>query len=207
VSGLGKFFAVDNKEFFVLFEAAGNNVLYGAQLLDKFLRHAERPKLMKEIVACEHEGDRLTSQLTDRLNKTFVTPFDREDIYELASDLDDILDFIEEAAHYINLYKIERIRPEAVKQSEVLVKSMKEIATALPKLEGFQDITAHTNEVYELERQGDRLVRDAIAKLFGEEDNPKALMAWKDMFERLEDAIDAAKHTTSVLKGITIRNS
>lgn len=206
---LTKFFQADNSEFFALFGQSGDNLLHGAELLGKLLDvpDSKRAGLFKEIVACEHDGDEITSKINRRLDRTFVTPFDREDIYALATRLDDTLDFIEEAADYVSLYQLETIRPAAKNQAELVFLACQQLVPALTKLNGFQDISQYTDEIYNLERQGDRVVRDAIAELFKSEKDAKTLLAWKDMFERLEDALDAAKHVSSALKGITIRNS
>lgn len=202
-----KIFAVNNGEFFEMFERDGVNILRGAELLDKLMNDPKRKTLAKDIIVCEHEGDKITLEITQRLNQTFVTPFDREDIYELATELDDILDFIEESADYISLYQLTKIRPHAKKQTAILVKAVKEISLALPKLQGFKDINDHITEIYRLEHEGDKVVREAIATLFKEDVDHKTLYAWKDVFDRLEDAIDKSEKVAHILKGIVIRNS
>lgn len=184
-------------------------MLQGAELLERLLRAPikERGSLLSGIVDCERQGDNLTRKINERLNKTFVTPFEREDIYELAARLDDVLDFIEEAAAYLSLYQIRTIREEAKRQSKLITGACRELEAALNKLNGFEDISEHAEAVFKLEHEGDRLVRTAITDLFHSEKDAKPLLAWKDLFERLEDTLDAAKHTASTLKGITIRNS
>lgn len=202
-----KIFRIDNTRFFEDFDRAGLNTLRGAKLLNKMLENPDRKTLARDIIVCEHEGDEITKDIATRLNRTFVTPFEREDILDLSTEIDDVLDFIEEIADYLGLYRIKEIKPHAVKQSEILLKATKEISIALPKLHGFNDISGHLTEIYRLEHEGDRVVREAIAKLFKSNADPKMLMAWKDLFERLEDAIDATEKVANTLKGIVIRNS
>ena len=156
---------------------------------------------------CEHEGDRITHDIIDRLNHTFVTPIDREDILALASALDDIVDYTEEVADYLGLYKIEAPMDQAIKLAQVLKRPPRQIAEAIPRLRGFRDISHYTVEINRLENEGDRITREAIASLFDGGIDPMVVIRWKDLFERLEAAIDAAEHVANILEGIVIKNS
>jgi hypothetical protein len=179
-----------------------------AQLLEELLSdYPDNRHLAKDIRDCEHEGDRITHEILDRLNHTFVTPIDREDILALTSALDDIADYIEEVADYLGLYKIEAPMDQAIKLAQVLNKAGAQIAEAIPQLRGFKDISAHTVEINRLENEGDRITREAIASLFDGGIDPMVVIRWKDLFERLEDAIDATEHVANILAGIVIKNS
>jgi predicted phosphate transport protein (TIGR00153 family) len=194
--------------YFELFEEAGRNLQRAADLLDEMLSNYPDSKGMaKQIKECENEGDRITHDIIDRLNHTFVTPIDREDILALTSALDDIVDFTEEVADYLGLYKIEAPMDQAIKLAHVLRAAASQIADAIPRLRGFQDISRHTVEVNRLENEGDRITREAVASLFDTGIDPMVVIRWKDLFERLEEAIDAAEHAAYILEGIVIKNS
>ena len=205
---LGQVFATRDRVYFELFEEAGRNILQASQLLDRMLSNFPDSKdLAREILACEQEGDRITHDIIDRLNHTFVTPIDREDILALASALDDIVDYTEEVADYLGLYKIEAPMDQAIKLARILSAASRQIAEAIPRLRGFRDISHHTVEINRLENEGDRITREAVASLFDGGIDPMVVIRWKDLFERLEAAIDAAEHVANILEGIVIKNS
>lgn len=208
VPRLAQVFAPRDRVYFELFEEAGRNIRRAAELLDEMLSGFPDSKaLAEDIRDCEHEGDRITHDIIDRLNHTFVTPIDREDILALASALDDIVDFTEEVADYLGLYKIEAPMDQAIKLAAVLRDSSRQISEAMPRLRGFQDITAQTVEINRLENEGDRITREAIASLFDAGIDPMVVIRWKDLFERLEAAIDATEHVAHILEGVVIKNS
>jgi uncharacterized protein len=197
-----------DREFFDLFEEAGGNILRAAGLLEEMLADfPERNELARDILICEQDGDRITHDILQRLNQTFVTPIDREDIHELSSALDDVVDYTEEVADYLGLYKIEAPMAQAQDLAKVLHAAARQIAEAMPRLRGFKDISQHTVEINRLENDGDRIVREAIASLFGTGIDPMVVIRWKDIFERLEEAIDATEHVANILEGIVIKNS
>jgi len=205
---LAHVFAPRDRVYFELFEEAGQNVLKASDLLDRLLsNYPDTKDLAREILVCEHEGDRITHDIIDRLNHTFVTPIDREDILALASALDDIVDFTEEVADYLGLYKIEAPMDQAIRLARVLRDSCRQIAEAIPRLRGFRDISQYTVEINRLENEGDRITREAVASLFDGGIDPMVVIRWKDLFERLEAAIDAAEHVANILEGIVIKNS
>ena len=153
-----------DRQFFDLFEEAGGNILRCAGLLEEMLRdYPERNELAREILIAEQEGDRITHDIIKRLNQTFVTPIDREDIILLASALDDVVDLTEETADYLILYKIEAPMEQAQDLARVLHSAARQIAEAMPRLRGFRDISHYTVELNRLENDGDRIVREAIA--------------------------------------------
>jgi predicted phosphate transport protein (TIGR00153 family) len=205
---LSSVLAPGDREFFDLFEEAGGNILRAVGLLEELLRDfPERNDLAREILICEQDGDRITHDIIHRLNQTFVTPIDREDIYALASALDDVVDYTEEVADYLGLYKIQAPMEQAQALAHVLHAAGRQIAEAMPRLRGFKDITHYTVEINRLENDGDRIAREAIASLFDNGIDPMVVIRWKDIFERLEEAIDATEHVANILEGIVIKNS
>jgi predicted phosphate transport protein (TIGR00153 family) len=205
---LSSVIAPRDREFFDLFEEAGGNIQRATGLLEEMLReYPERSELAREILICEQEGDRITHDIIRRLNQTFVTPIDREDIYALAAALDDVVDYTEEVADYLGLYKIEAPMEQAQQLAKVLQQCGRQISEAMPRLRGFKDIAHYTVELNRLENDGDRITREAIASLFDTGIDPMVVIRWKDIFERLEEAIDAAEHVANILEGIVIKNS
>jgi uncharacterized protein len=205
--GLAQMLAPSGREYFALFEEAGANVQRSAELLDELLaNYPENRELAKELSVCEHTGDRITHDLIHHLNNTFVTPIDREDIYRLAGALDDIVDFTEEVADYLGVYRVEAPMVQAQQMAKILLSSCREIAKALPLLRGFQDISKYTIEINRLENQGDRLIREALGALFDTGIDPMVVIRWKDLYERLEDAIDATEHAANIMENIVIKN-
>jgi uncharacterized protein len=205
---LSSVIAPREREFFDLFEEAGGNILRATGLLDEMLRDfPEKSALARDILICEQDGDRITHDIIQRLNQTFVTPIDREDIYEMAGALDDVVDYTEEVADYLGLYKIEAPMDQAQQLAKVLHACGRQIAEAMPRLRGFKDISHYTVEINRLENDGDRITREAIASLFDNGIDPMVVIRWKDIFERLEEAIDATEHVANILEGIVIKNS
>ena len=196
------------REYFDLFERAGANVARGGDLLDEMLAgFPDTQGLAHDIRLCEQDGDQITHALISRMNQTFVTPIDRQDILDLVSALDDIIDHTEEVADYLGLYKIEAPMAQAQSLAHVLGQATREIALAIPLLSGYRDISKHTAEVRRLENAGDRIVRGAIASLFEVRIDPMVVICWKDLFERLEQAIDATERAANILDGIVIKNA
>src|SRR3954454_19737401 len=205
---LSQVFVPKDREFFDLFEEAAGNIVRAADLLDQMLgTFPERKGLARDILVCEQEGDRITHDIIQRLNQTFVTPIEREDILELASGLDDIIDFTEEVADYMGLYRIEAPMQQSQRLAHILVQATRQVAEALPRMRGFQDLSHYTVEINRLENDGDRVTREAMASLFEGGIDPMVVIRWKDLYERLEQAIDACERVANVLEGIIIKNS
>jgi uncharacterized protein len=197
-----------DSQFFLLFEEAAKNIAVAADLLDEMLKEwPDRSELARDILICEQEGDRITADIVRRLNETFVTPIEREDILELASGLDDMIDLMEEAADYLGLYKIEAPTDQAQRMAGIIVKVAREIVAATPLLRDFGNLSGHAAEIHRLENDGDRVVREAMAALFEEGIDPMVVIRWKDIYERLEDAIDAGERVANILSGIVIKNA
>jgi len=197
-----------DRTFFDLFIEAGQNALHAARLLDEMMNSwPEAGGLSREILKAEQEGDRITHDIIRRLNSTFVTPIDREDIYGLATRMDDIVDFTEEAADFLGLYKIEAPMEQAQALTKVLVGSCEQLAMGLENLPQFKDLDRYWIEIHRLENDGDRISRDAVASLFSNGIDPMVVIRWKDMFAVLEEAIDATETVAQILEGIVIKNS
>jgi predicted phosphate transport protein (TIGR00153 family) len=197
-----------DRVFFDLFAEGGQNTLRTAKLLrDMLQKWPDDEGLALDILKSEQEGDRITHDIIRRLNTTFVTPIDREDIHTLATQMDDIVDDIEEAADFMGLYGIEAPMDQALAMSEVLVKSCEQLYGLLQNLRGFKDLDHYWIEIHRLENDGDRIYRDAVASLFSNGIDPMVVIRWRDIFLRLERAIDATETTASIVEGIVIKNA
>ena len=195
------------REFFRLFERASANAVGIAELLVRLLdEYPSDGDLLREIKDSEHEGDRVTRELVDLLNRTFVTPFDREDLYRLAGALDDVCDHVDEAAGNIAGYGVEHIRPAAKEQAQVILRSAQKLDQAVGQLDGFKDASRQLHELRDLEDEGDRLNRDAIKDLFSRDEDPLVVIRWKDIHEQLEEAVDACENAADVLEAILVKN-
>jgi predicted phosphate transport protein (TIGR00153 family) len=197
-----------DRTFFDLFIEAGKNTLDASRLLDRMMATwPDAGELSKEILDAEHKGDQITHSIVRRLNSTFVTPIDREDIYALATQMDDIVDYTEEAADFLGLYKIEAPMSQAQELTKVLVSSCEQLAEGLEHLRDFKDLDKYWIEIHRLENEGDRISRNAVASLFSNGIDPMVVIRWKDMFAVLENAIDATETAAQIIEGIVIKNS
>jgi len=195
------------REFFVLYSRAARNTVEIAQRLVSLLEEFPRADgLLRDIKELEHEGDRLTRELVDLLNRTFVTPFDRDDMFQLASALDDICDHIDEAAGNIAGYGVTEIRQSAKQQAEVILRATEKLSEAVEQIEGFKDADRQLNELRDLEDEGDRLNREAVSQLFKTETDAISIIRWKDIHEQLEEAVDACENAADVLEAILVKN-
>jgi len=197
-----------DRTFFDLFIEAGQNTLEASRLLDQMMGSwPDADELAKKIFEAETEGDRITHAIIKRLNSTFVTPIDREDIYGLATLMDDIVDFTEEAADFLGLYQIEAPMAQAQALTKVLVGACEQLGAGLANLRGFKGLERYWIEIHRLENEGDRISRDAVASLFSNGIDPMVVIRWKDMFAVLENAIDATETAAQTIEGIVIKNS
>ena len=196
------------REFFDLYNfAAANTVEISARLIDLLSDFPERADdLMRDIKELEHVGDRTTHDLIDLLNRTFVTPFDRDDMYRLAGALDDICDHVDEAADNLGSWGVERVPEKARAQADVILRATVKLDEAINRLEGFRDSSTQLVELRKLEDEGDALVRDAVAELFATTEDAKVIIRWKDIHERLEEAVDALENAADVLEAILVKN-
>ena len=205
---ISNIFLPKERVFFDLFEEAAANIHKSAELLVKlFDTYPDNPHLAGEVLRCEQQGDRITHDIIHHLHQTFVTPIDREDIYDLSSALDDIADYTEEAADFLGLYRVKRVPKHAKLLTQVLAQATYQIQEAMPRLRKFKDLRHYTVEINRLENEGDRITREALALLFADEQDPMTVIRWKDIFDRLECAVDATEHVANILEGIVIKNS
>jgi predicted phosphate transport protein (TIGR00153 family) len=196
------------REFFDLYNRAAANAIAITQrlihLLDEFPNGAD--ERMRDIKELEHEGDRITHDLVDLINRTFVTPFDRDDMYRLAGVLDDICDHIDDTAEKIVGYGVREVREQAREQARLIHRCATKLSEAIGRLEGFKDSKRQLIELRELEDEGDRLARAAISDLFVNGADPVTLVRWKDIHEQLEEAVDACENAADVLEAILVKN-
>jgi uncharacterized protein len=208
VSRLTQVFVPKDREFFDLFEEGAVNVVRSAELLYEVLvEWPDKANVVRDILLCEQEGDRITHDILNRLNQTFVTPIDREDILELTKALDDVVDLAEEVADLMVLYKVEAPMDQATNLALILRDACRQVAKAMPRMRNFDDISHFVVEIHRLENDGDRASREAVASLFDTGVDPMVVIRWKDIFERLEEAIDATEHVADVLNSIVIKNT
>jgi predicted phosphate transport protein (TIGR00153 family) len=195
------------REFFDLFNDAAENAREIARTLVELLEGwpDSRGKLM-DIRELEHEGDRLTHEVINLLNRTFVTPLDRDDMYRLASVIDDVCDHVDEAADNIDAYEVTDVPDKAKQQAEVIHRAASRLCEAVKLLEGFKDSRRQLVALRELEDEGDRLSREAIADLFRANTDPLVIIRWKDIHEQLEEAVDACENAADVLEAILVKN-
>jgi predicted phosphate transport protein (TIGR00153 family) len=195
-------------EFFELYAQASTNAVEIARLLvdllDTFPHDGDA--LIARIKEREHEGDRLTHEVVLLLNKTFVTPFDRDDMYRLAGAIDDVCDHVDEAADNLGSWGVERVPEKARAQAQVILRATTKLDEAVRRLDGFRDSSDQLAELRSLEDEGDQLERDAVAELFATTDDAKTIIRWKDIHERLEEAVDALENAADVLEAIVVKN-
>ena len=196
------------EKFYDDFKAMADQLRVGARLLEEMLASdppiADRVHAIKEV---EHKCDFLTHEVIQRLNRTFVTPIDREDIHALARTLDDVMDAIDDVAALIPIYRISSIRPGARELARVIAAQCDEIRKAMDVLETNHPAVMETSvEVNRLENEADRIHMQAVERLFNEETDAITVMKWKEIFDLLEDATDAAEDVANLLENVVVKN-
>jgi uncharacterized protein len=195
-------------EFYDLFTRAGANALEAARKAEARFREFPAGAVSQDDVkAIETAGDDLTRELMHLLNTQYITPFDREDIFQLATALDDVVALIEEASALLELYRIEEPAPLALEQCRILVGAVEHVARALADLKGRKGIEQELVALKQLEDEGDGVVRDAIAALFSNAHDPLLVIRWKDIHEALEDALDACETVGNVIGNVVVKNA
>jgi len=196
-------------EFFTLFGKAGENALQVSRLVERrFREHPNSGITQEQVKRVETEGDAITRELITLLNTQYVTPFDREDIFALATAIDDVVDHIEEATDLLELYGIESPTRQSIEQARILTAAVGHLSAALGGLKAQRGVQDELIKLKELEDEGDRVVRDAIADLFRDERiDPLTVIRWKDIFEALEDALDACETAANVVGNIVVKNA
>ena len=200
-----------SQRFFDMFERAANNVLEGAKLLDDFFaNHADWSVKVKRIEDAEHAGDQITHDTMEILNKTFITPIDREDIHALISTMDDILDLIYGTANRMVYYKVPPPTADMKKVVQILVRAVEEVAKAVLRLRNMKKpemILAQCIQINSLENEADEALRLAISNLFDREKDPIKLIKEKEILEMLESATDRCEDVANVIEGIVLKNA
>ncbi|HET9461723.1 MAG TPA: DUF47 family protein [Gaiellaceae bacterium] len=196
-------------EFYVLFAKAGENALETARLVERrFREYPSSGVTQEQIKAVETAGDGLTRDLINLLNTQYITPFDREDIYQLSTVIDDVVDYLEEASDLLGLYGVEMPTRHAVEQCGVIVRACQQLAIACDNLKGMRGVQQALVELKGLEDEGDRMLRDALASLFrGDGIDPLIVIRWKDIYEALERALDACETAANVIANIVVKNA
>jgi predicted phosphate transport protein (TIGR00153 family) len=200
-------FVPKTTEFYDLFTRAGENLLETARLVERrFREFPEDTVRQSEVKALEHKGDEVTREILELLNTQYVTPFDREDIYELAKAIDDVVDYMENASDLLGLYKVESRLDASLEQCRLLVEVAEHLASALADLKHLRRADQHVVEVKRLEDEGDSVVRAGIAGLFDNGSDPLMVIRWKDILEALEDAIDSGETAADLVGNIVVKN-
>lgn len=204
-------FLIKGKEFFDRIDQVAQNVLESAKLLEDFISHSPASEIrLRALEDKEHEGDRLTHDTLEKLNKTFITPLDREDIHKLISSMDDILDFIYGSAYRMVLYKIPYVSEEFKGLARILVRTTEEVCKAalrLKDLKNPQMTLAQCIEINRLENEADEAHRAAVATLFEKERDPIHVIKIKEILDHMETATDKCEDVANVIEGIVIKNA
>ena len=194
-------------DYFRMFSELAANLDAAAQLLVKFMNDGDRPSIAAAILEHEHVGDKMVHDIVRRLNKSFITPIDREDIYDLVATADEILDSIEEAAGLMIIYRIGEATDYARRQAEVIAKATPILRECMDNLEKPKGLDERIIAVNSLENDGDRIEREAIASLFEGDTKCTDIIKWKDIYETLESAIDECEHVANVIESIVLKHN
>jgi len=195
------------EKFFEMFLDSAENIQEAAKLLKEMLESGENPdRFTREIKELEHSGDKMTHEIINKLNKTFVTPFDREDIYDLSRALDDVLDNIDSAAHRIIIYRIADPGQNAIRLAQIIIECADEILKAISNLNHIEKVYPHCVEINRLENEGDSILRETLTWLFQDKKDAISIIKLKDFYEDLELAIDRCEDVANVLEAIAVKN-
>ena len=196
------------ERFYDMFVEDAANVLTAARTLESFFStYEDRERIGAQLRDLEHRGDQMSHDIAHRLESTFVTPFDREDIHALVNRLDDILDLIEEVADTCILYHIREPTEVACRQAEIITKQCIQLREALAHLRGFRGLEPYWIEVHRLENDGDQITRQAVADLFRDGKDPLEVIKWKDVYDLLENTIDACEDAADVIERIVVKHA
>ena len=197
------------RQFFVFFRENAANLMEAIRTLDELLNttsgdFSQQAQTLNDI---EHQGDEITHRVNRELNRTFITPFDREDIYALAGAVDDVIDLVEETADTIILDGITEITDEARQMGDILVKIGEQLVQAFDKLQSDKDMAEHWVTIHDLENQADRVTRSAIGALFRNGHDPIYVIKWKDVYALLEKTVDRTEDIANILETVSIKNA
>lgn len=206
--GLLQRFMPHDGDFFALFQRQAENIVVGAKAFLTMLEHYTGvPEQVQSIKAIEHNGDEITHQIFRKLNQTFITPFDREDIHELCSTMDDVIDLIDAAASRFVLYRVVEPRAGSIELVKVLAAATIELNEAIHAMESPDKALHRVIEINRLENESDRICRTLIARLFEEEKNPVEIIKWKEIFEVIETAVDKCEDVSNVIESVILKNA
>lgn len=196
--------------FFPLFEESSRNMVEAAHKLKEMVDNWENvEQKVNEITELEHQGDTITHEIMARLNRTFVTPFDREDIVQLAHSLDDITDFIHAASDAMLLYKVDRPGPRAKELADIIVQAAEEVERVMPQLRKrlvLSQVLKRCVEINRLENVADRVYRSAMAELFSDSTDTARVIKWREIYEHMESATDRCEDVADVLEGVALKH-
>ncbi len=200
--------APDYDVLYGMLERAGRNVALATALLRELMRAwPDGAEKRVELIDLEHDNDAVTHDVIHHLYSRLEVPFERSDILALASGLDDVVDFAEEAADFLGLYRVEAPMDQAIALADALAAAGSEVAAAMASIEDPNAATSHLVEIKRLENEGDRLLREGLSALFEGGVDPMVVIRWKDIFERVEDGIDACDRVAHVLRGIAVKRA
>jgi predicted phosphate transport protein (TIGR00153 family) len=195
-------------DFFVLFRKQAENIVSGANAFTSMLEHYTGvPEQVQRVKAIEHHGDEITHQIFRKLNQTFITPFDREDMHELCGTMDDVIDLIDAAASRFVLYRVDHVRSGTIELAKVLAAATVELSCAVHAMESPDKALQHVIEINRLENESDRICRTLIAQLFEEEKDPVQIIKWKEIFEVIETAVDKCEDVSNVIESVILKNA
>ncbi|ADR19038.1 DUF47 domain-containing protein [Calditerrivibrio nitroreducens] len=197
------------EKFFILFQEMTKLLIEGATLLKELTDNFDKiESYQKKIKDVEHEGDKKTHEIIQKLNKTFITPIDREDIYDLAAALDDILDLIDASAQRMVLYKIQTITSECKSFAFIILKCCQALDKAIKKMDKkHEEVNESFVEINELENEADRVLRESLGKLFSDEKDPIRLIKWKEIYETLEKVTDKCEDAANIIETVVVKHA
>ena len=196
-----------DEQFYDLFQQLAGRLSRAATLLNQLFREPQRrAEHVQAIKAAEHEADGITHEIIDRLDRTFITPFDREDIHALASKLDEVVDLLDGAARRVEIFQITEVHPPAVRLSEVVVRAAAQIEDAVRHMKDGKIVSVKAFELKKLEEEGDAIYHESMGALFQREHDAITVIKWKELYDKVEDALDQAEDVTNVLQSIALKN-
>jgi uncharacterized protein len=197
-----------DEKFYDMFTALAERLTASATLLHELFKSpGELERKVATIKGLEHEADNLTHDIIDRIDRTFVTPFDREDIHALASELDDVIDLIDGTARRATIFRIQKTRPAAVVLAEVLERAARTVEEGVRDMKDAKHVYAISEKLKVLEEEGDAVYHDAMGALFAEGGDALEVVKWKDLYDKIEDALDQCEDVGNVLQSIALKNA
>jgi len=197
-----------DEKFYDMFTELATRLTASATLLHElFMSPGELSAKVSKIKGLEHEADNLTHDIIDRIDRTFVTPFDREDIHALASELDDVIDLIDGTARRATIFRIQQTRPAAVVLAEVLARAASTVEEGVRDMKSSKHVYAISEKLKMLEEEGDAVYHDAMGALFAEGGDALEVVKWKDLYDKIEDALDQCEDVGNVLQSIALKNA